>query len=401
MAKKDIGIGELLKLVAIPIVIGLAAVFLGYAAAATLAAGLVLVAIPFTDFGKKNLKITKDWQKGVIALTGIVLLLGVSQVVDPFNSLLATITSMTGETAGGGGGQPASSFPTLTTVQQQGTSGIPGSTAQLTVVAKNLLNKTDDSLNPGGQYLKGTSYRSLSFTSGTATISNLDPRATIDKVSVGTDGTFYWTQKANVGLSADLSPQVDMAIVRVFTASDLTARNDDLNSITNGTTGNLTTGSGGTASGSLRFEVTSVYTGIRRPVFGWEVNTSAVSDVTMAGLQIVTCPSSLTTGAQERTLFRCYDSGFDWYVDSQSKTGIPNTQYSYKDNPFKIIYKTGINPSGTICNSANNGMGARVFVFDQDEDYRSSPGQTFFLDPQTSNTDLGSTNEPTIQICVD
>jgi len=411
-SKKGFRFEKLLFTLIIAIVAGVAVYLVSANMVYALAVlGITMIGAPFMgDWGRKNLKLGKDSYQIVPIGIAIAVLLGVAGtpnvVSDIFSGTITGITGFVGTPSGTAAytGQPQYTYNQPIAPPQTG--NIITTSATMNIIATNLLNKTEDKLNPSGYYMYGGSYQTLSFSSGKATISSLDPYAVIDKISAGTDGTFYWEQKPSVSVGGQLSPTVAVQLVRVFTASDLrvysqggggtTAYSD----LTNGTA-NYTVGSAGSMKFWVRFEVTSLYTGIRHPVFGHSVNTTAVNDVTMAGLSTVTCPSGLVTDSSERTLFRCFDSGYDWFVDSGSKTGLAGTiVYGFKDFPSEVSYKTGINPGVQGgCAGGTEGHSDRIYVFDQDQYFTSPVGQLFFLDPPTQGTNLGSTNNANIYVC--
>ena len=401
------------KVVALLLGVAVVATMFGYPQYALAVAGVALIGAAFTDLGKK-MHIGKDWQKAVVAIVGIALVFNFGIVANPVggavDGIAGALSPMVGQYAGDV--SQDTFIPDNSQPAGNGNTQIITTTATQSVIAKNLLNKSDDSLNPSGFYLKDEAYQTLSFSSGKATIASLDPYASIDKISLGTDGTFYWAQKSGISLNGQLSPTTTFEIVRVpsavvFEAYDRSYNSRGFGAYTVGGSGNATANTtvndGSVLKGTLRFEVTSKYTGARDTVIAIEVGAANVSDASMPGLNPVTCPSGIITTTNGRELFRCFETGVKFFIDSGAKAGVGSKAYGdseiagsvvygSKDMDYEIQYKTGKNPT------AGDPDSVTFHILDRDEDYRSSPGSIFFLDPASQTTNLGWTVQPSVTV---
>lgn len=419
------GLKELAILATVPLVTAILISMAGFPQWSAMLGGLALLAVAI--LANKSVGLKLQWQQGVVGILALALAF---PLANPFGEFTQTVTGRLTDLGGLGTASVADGGNQIQTVKcpdgsvaesasqcpSDGGKKIVTTTGTLSIVAKNILNKSDDNINPGGQYFKDGGYRSLSFSSGVASIASLDPFATLTKISVGTDGTFYWTQIPNYALNGDTSPQLTTGLVRVFTRSDARAYSDGSGGttkfadLTNGTA-NQSVGAGGAMKFFHKFEPLSLYTGIRAPALGYSVNTSAVSDVSVASLSTISCPATLVSDTSGRVLFRCFDTGVDWLVDVGSKTPITEAEkreknfagsieYGAKEWLATVQYLASIDPAVVGgCSAGTEREGVRAYVFDRDEDFRSPVGQLYFVDPQTTNTNLGSTNSPSIYVC--
>lgn len=389
---------DIVKLIAVVIGAGVLAQFVGYGASAGILGGVALIGLGLSKYGQK-MGIKKDMHKGAIVLIGALLIFGVPILTNPYNQAVGgvskllpvssdisgnTDTATTGSTGSIGSGSTSGSGQTIVTT-----------TSTLTVNAESLFNKTRDALNPSGLIsLDGTSYKTLSFTTGSASQASLDPFATIPRIAVGTDGSFYWEVLDNFQLKGSLSPTVTMHIVRVASSTATNLYGTTYTDLTDGKN-NVTVGAGGNQKGFLRFEVTSSFTALRHPIIAVEYNTSAVSSVDMS-LGTATCPSRVITTSSNPVnslngIQQCYDTGSDWFASSDSKQGVANTVYGFKDFAYTVNYVTGVNPS----DAGAGGNNVVFYIVDQDKFYRSSDSSKLFAtDPDTGNTNLGYTTQP-------
>lgn len=266
-------------------------------------------------------------------------------------------------------------------------------TATLTVRHWNL---TGSFINATGYFMIGNTQSSISVVSGATgkyTISNLKNNVPIDKVSFGSDGTYYWKQKS-VPVN-DLSPYDNFDLVQVAKASTVTIY-DTLNAVlTNQSASNLTIASGSTGSGYLRYEVTSADSGVRAPIICAQYATTDFDRIDMfAGASRATKLTELTsipiralpTATQSRAWTQCFDTGVSYVMAGGAKSGIEDAVYGYQDYGFTLKAAPGVDPAGD-----NVTFG----IVDRDEYYKSAPNSLFFVNPEDQQTDLGATGATT------
>ncbi len=371
--------------------IGVVASFFNYGAYAILLSGVVALVFALTDSGKTVgvTSKTKD-AKNILMVVGIVLIgssfMNFNQVTNPYNQ---AINLVLGGLQGMGQGAVAPTSPT-----GGGGGRIIAATGTMTITAENVLNRTVEAINPSGKYRTSATsgWVSLSFSSGKATISSLDPYATISRIAVGTDASYYWEIQDGVAMGGDLSPTKSFYLVPVTAQFNLTLYDTLYNAIgyDTGQTGmsNQTVGSGGTLQGFARLEATGTYSGYRTPIICLEYNTTAMDYCEFPQLSLAdTTPTRLFTVTNGRTIERCYDTGFDYMVDAGSKAGLKNSLYGFKDYQWKCVYLGGIDPT----NFAGNAV--KFYVADRDKYYTSPANTLFALDPEKGTSDLGSTTE--------